>query len=698
MIFNRKVKSFLVLANIATLALYAIAQSLHITPLIAVLGFISTLFLPGLNITSVFFRNSTYGNKLYISVIISIFFTPFTWLLYQEIVHRPLNLYAYLLLPSLSVIFPFIYFKVGRPQFSLQYKQIFNFFKVHWIFLIFAIFFVVLHSYTVSRSIVIDNGDTNYFLDLAQTTIQQGAYEHLAIRPLSVLFLSGTSIVSTISTYNLSRWWFIFFQIIAFVPLYILTCKTRNSIFIKAIVLGFALAVPVINLEIDQFRPQSILFIALPAIIYFLGSYSKEKSRNYLFMALFICFTGLFFYELFAIPAIIVFLFVVFSYRKWLFAHPWKAIFLTMWIVATAYPYISNFRFITIFSSDIFGAFANQLKENHGFRWWFLNNQQSVVGANVSWIGPLNVIKYYAYYVSPAILLVFALLLYQRKNFFKQYLYLRITLIFMAIFFTISEILPRFYIQYLPERAWLFFDIVALMIFPAILPPVVNSSRKIIKISIMVVLVLAIVGGVGGTIYISKQRGGLISQGEIASLSFFKNIRPNSAVVISQDGNTILIRNYAHQTPIMPSDDFFLNQDFQKSQLYTSIQQINSIMAQDYIDRDKKEVLRATQDFIASSTQEAHDHLTQSFQVASTRITNSKLSELSPESKKEVRSIYIMYSFDKAKHYLATRPYFVARNFFNAKLEKFENPAFKVVYSSSSVIIWEIQPRLFSSL
>jgi hypothetical protein len=294
----------------------------------------------------------------------------------------------------------------------------------------------------------------------------------------------------------------------------------------KLLLLLSALSFPVLNLEIDFFRPQNMYIIFFP--IWFYLVYRKRYILAGL-MAL----VGLGYHQFFIFP-----LLASVGILAW--KHlPKRSV------------YVGILAILSFGIWKYWGKFT--------WHWWFLDNYSTYPdNVQMGWPGINGAAMFYGYYYGPMFLTVIILLFKKAKDMFVW------TMIFMLIgFLSISELLPRILFAYLPERFAILSDLVVLMMLPV---AVARIKFKNIHIWLWLVLILI---GIGASVYIAKNKGSLTTLNEKNAAEWLKNNTPTEAIIATQESNQTMMLYYARRNwiPIKDVDksDYIL---FSKDKLF----------------------------------------------------------------------------------------------------------------------------------
>jgi hypothetical protein len=310
--------------------------------------------------------------------------------------------------------------------------------------------------------------------------------------------------------------------------------------------------------------PQSILLIAVFYFTFFL-LYAWRNSDNFFYYAAgaIILSTCLFHESGFLIFATWL-LVALFFNRKILLEKITEnkvLVFLSTAIFLLGIlPAIKNyFIFATAWIKKVCVAILN-FHQNFLFPARYENIDRNEVG----WAGASGVAKYYTYYAgafSLFIILLFATLCFSDKNFrsFVKNNILKNPALFtlfvlFAIFFSISEILPRFFnISLLPERSWNLVGIFSIL-FLITFFSYFKSKKKIICLILIILLAI----NAAGAIYVNNTKKYLITENQLQSAEWIKKNLPKNRIIFSAD-NKNLLSFYSNSKFAKVSPDFYYN-------------------------------------------------------------------------------------------------------------------------------------------
>ncbi len=178
------------------------------------------------------------------------------------------------------------------------------------------------------------------------------------------------------------------------------------------------------------------------------------------------------------------------------------------------------------------------------WRWWFINNYKTVEGVQLGWSG-LGVLLYYLY----GGIMIFLPLLYSLfillRNKFNIGLESIPTFIYFLFYFSVAEIFPRLNLAFLPNRAWVHMMLPAIIIITLICEKL--SVAKIRIKYLEALLIILIIVGLGGTIYLSKNNIYEVYPSEINSANYIKNNTAADSIILSSQNNSSLVNIYAER-------------------------------------------------------------------------------------------------------------------------------------------------------
>ncbi len=497
------------------------------------------------------------------------------------------------------------------------------------------------------------------------------------------------AVFSRIEPYTIFTIFFIGLQTSLLLVLYrLIRIFKINNLAIEATLYLVALSIPVINMEVDMTRPQNVVIIFLPILIYFLFQYSQERKSAYLILSALIGIFGINYHEFFIFPLLVYIGWLAFFIAKKTLNKSDGAknqIIYSLLLLCFFLASVVAIEKLNILQSIINTAqnIGKDILNISQWKLWFLGNYSSD-GTNLQmgWPGIGGAAKYYAYYLSPILAFIMGVFVYFfiiKAPLYKQAL-LRIILPLFLVLFIFSEILPRLNHLYLPERFWLLMDILIIIAMVPIIKFVSTQYPKIIKL-FLIILILSCVS-ILGSFYVAINKKALTSDNEYRAALWIKKNTPENAFFITQSANGPMLHFFAHRTTVPVSSEYFLSDKILEQDPETEI-----IKLRKYHEKRIKE---------ANSYVELYTTNKISFPEFSDKIQEEKIlikkieREIATWEKLVDQSKYVVYSFDKFNTIYKEREWWMSANAYGANLEKF-NKAYTLVYADGGVYIWKIR-------
>ncbi len=388
-------------------------------------------------------------------------------------------------------------------------------------------------------------------------------------RGLFTTALASISIVSKISLYTLFSVHLVYLQVFCIIlAIHTLLQSNKLSFSFRLLLLFAPFASPVLNMEIDIVRPQSILliflFVYVILIDYILKNYS-HKSTPYWLLTTSIALLGILYHALFLIILLAHTFFVASYVKKYflqsktmrfyslpiLFSIPFLIISLG-WLLHSKIPVIKIFYRLP---SYIIHEIATPSK----WQLWFIDYYTTET--ELGWSGLIGTLKYYAYYTSPLVIfftLLTIILLVKKKQKFKLSILTTTLIVLFAVPFIFAEILPRMGFFYLPERMWLSIVISSILLVTILSKKIFSLSSKYYLPFILFAYTLVLIG-VSGSVYVASQKKAYTSDDEYQASQWVKKNTPPNSMFITQLGNSPMITFFANRDMSTATSNFFNN-------------------------------------------------------------------------------------------------------------------------------------------
>jgi hypothetical protein len=554
--------------------------------------------------------------------------------------------------------------------------------KENYPLLIALLFFVFIHTLNFHFYHYIPEGDG--YLDMVRidNTVETGrvstTYRTLFNTSMSLIVAFGN-----ISSYRLFSFWIIFLESSVIISLYLLIKKYEiKDSFFQLLILLSALSIPVLNMEIDYVRPQTLLIILFPIYLYFLSLALQTKKSECWILPTTIAFIGIGYHQFFLF-IFVAHVFIIFLYLLKLFSRSDKRNKLSFILGGVIFfLLLSNLYFVFLKNNQTyqensyyFNTIVTAVKNMH-WRWWFLNNYpvEAQPTLPMGWSGTSGAIKFYSYYIGPitaSLLLLLLYFIYKEKSIkFDKLIQFCFPLFLFFLFF--AEILPRFNRPLIPERFWLPIDI--LLLFLSV--PLWKKLLHIIKKQIIYIFIIFIViTGIAGSFYVAYgKNNSIVSENDIESAGWIRSHTETDAIFLSQASNDALFA-------------YFFKREM-----------ITNIPKEEWVDTNIKENYKKTLDAIEENIILPSCPINMNRVQIDECIRKLKSFASDYDTSQEERSdienklsspLYIYYSEDRFNNIFSQREWWRIKNYANIDLEKL-NKLYTLVYNKNGVHIWKV--------
>lgn len=560
-----------------------------------------------------------------------------------------------------------------------------------------CLFYVLLASAIVSAYPALPDSDPYYWLLKIRSEIEGHELASLQLyRPLFSSFVYILSETSNIGIFTVFKYVFPFLLTLVILPA-ALVARYFTSRLEQLVVFLLPLSSASLILYSEMPIPQSILNIIFAFFVFFL-LYSCFSKKD-------------FFYFFAGIPLVLAY-----------FYHEAALLVFLVWLSLTLFWYRSEIRsrlsknplvfFLLFFlllsntehATPLFGFIKNWLvRMMQALAVWHTNfsfplSYVNVDGHSVGWNNGLGIIKYYAFYVGPAVFtsLVFFLFFSRSESTTWQEPWYRkkeivVLVAGLGLFLTLSEALPRILsVAFLPERSWGFAGLFLLTLTVNTLR--LSSPRKSFILSAL--LLMAILINAGAAIYVNSLKRNLLSPHALDSARWITTHLPKTSTILTEKDWSVL----KVFTP-------FRILDAQDRQFYYNIGPFERILSElsqgqcapprDHILQEKLSILsqnaQALQHESSDITQQdLSDKLVQlSYQIEELKVL--PISKHSPCPSPQ--DTYVYYSKENPKNPYADRPYVPTIDtgsdplIFDLSPERFER-----IYTAGEdeIIIWKV--------
>ncbi len=292
--------------------------------------------------------------------------------------------------------------------------------------------------------------------------------------------------------------------------------------------------------EIDRIKPEIfVLLLWLPAVLCFFWGTTHRKVSLYV-LGLAIAYLSFRSHDTGAITLLTYLMasvaFAALRFKEIQKFLTWKK---TLWGGVIIFPYLLLFGVGSLFASfqETLANLPQTISGSH-FHWWFLNSYNSG-GIQAGWPGWTFIIFYVFNGFGAIILLGVALRQLRQKGGTSSALLL--PLISLVVYGTLSEILPRFGIFFLPDRTWVhfFYDATIIILLIAL-----TISKFTLPRWLQALAWVSIVGGVCISFLLSVTLGSVVSRSESGVIASIRSLPKGSLVLSTQAFNSILVDTY----------------------------------------------------------------------------------------------------------------------------------------------------------
>lgn len=626
----RQTSLFLIKITLIPLILFWFAYLTNFILLRQAISLYLIFFLPGYLLTPIFFSKADKTEKFVLSYIISVFIVPLAGYL-LALKGFSFNELSALLSLHLLIIILSIFFVISKSFTKNDESEI----KRESFLSLFIVlgFFVVLMSILLKIYPFLPEADPYYFYPVIENLINTGIHPQIFYRPFFSFFIGYICLVGNFSI------WIVMKYILAFLPIFPLAifweyARGKSSNYpIRIIFPLLFLSVPALFIGAEVIIPQIFFVSIFPICLYFL----HKAIRGKLFMPWVLVFTLSFlsvkYHELgLFLIAISAFSFPFVIKIKWRNIKL-PGIVLGLILTFVFFGIVMEFaRSVLKVAVDFFDLFGKDFT----FKPWFLDNFTNIDNVTQGWSG-IEVIKYYAYLVGSVLPIV--LILGFSRTVLKKILrfeYIPFWVSFI-LFFLIAEVFPRFNTNFLPDRAWLFVTITLIFFSLPFLEKIVSQTpQKLFVFSIIILFLISF----GGSFHLAYAKQGYVSQEEYAAAEYLKNNTPENSVIVSQQGNAVLINFFGKRKMFFYKPIFYV------------------------------------MDSVRSQNLDALKEATNEFNKENSQIDTP---------------VYILYSFDKNKNLASQREWWRKANFADAKTAALSSSSYmEEVFNNGNVIIWKV--------
>ncbi len=385
--------------------------------------------------------------------------------------------------------------------------------------------------------------NTDNFLGI----LKQSASQNLNLLVNRRIFISLLELVSKfldIGIIIVYRYFPVALFLVASLSLYDYLRRNFGSRIITTLLYLILLAPAVILTEVNNIRPQVILLaITIPVLILLIESL-KKKSLLSALIGLIIAGISFLFHELGFVLLLVALITTLIHLGRLIFTNKktaWKYILLFLVII---YPYTKLVDMHGILHPlEVIRGYSIEILSRGPvhWRWWFINHYVDADGVVVSFAGK-NVLLYYLYNGILLLFLLFYLAIILIIKKIRLGVHFIPPTLYFLFFFSSAEIFPRVTLTYLPSRAWVHLMLPAIILL--VLALEIFEKRKIKIKYLPSTLIILIIIGFTGSLYVAKTNIKEIYAEELPAANFIKKELPGNSIFISSQENIDLVKVY----------------------------------------------------------------------------------------------------------------------------------------------------------
>ena len=473
------------------------------------------------------------------------------------------------------------------------------------------------------------------------------------------------------------------------------------------------LAVPIIPIMNEGVRPETFILVLTFPIFFLIYKALKDHNLIMLLVAFIYSIVSFRFHEfgifLILATSLAMIIFLMLNSKRIV-----KLIKNKLWLsILFIVPYLILIKqnivlFISQISTGIFKTTFNLIEKsfiNFHWDWWFIDNYTAVDGGKIGWPG-LSFIFYYLYngitVLILLIIIVVTIIKFRVKNkeiaidHGRKIWFVLPIIIFLLVYFSFAEVMPRMGVFILPNRAWPHIMMSAVFLVAVALVDLQKKGYNFRLINTL--LLLCVVSGVFGTIIGSTYMGSVVTPSEKSLIKELRKL-PRDSIITSSQPNKNLVEmygklDYAEVGPI----DVSKIEDFDQivnDKMLEVMKTKNCNLFQDIIFEKN---INMTTIFNGQVVEQKHSSTFLSNENALSLLKeydpveyNYINEELVKNNQAASRPIYFLYSFEKFSGIMSKRQWWLVNNDFE-NLKNYKELSFaKTVYKGKDGIIIKIK-------
>lgn len=478
---------------------------------------------------------------------------------------------------------------------------------------------------------------------------------------------------------------------ILYLPAAWLVARRFSSRWQQSVILLMPLFDPSTILYQQTPMPQLVFIIVTWYFLFWLIYAAETNKRMFFILAGALSILSYFIHEIGILIFIAWLTIAMFLYRKTVTAfirsRPTVFWLLVVLVVSHYKSFQPTYLFLSRWLAYFYSVILN-IQPNLLYPAQYTNVDHNAMG----WSGWDGVLKFYLFYAGPPVILIllisgWLLLMGFKKNAIRNLASTArpehaIILIIFAIFFSISEIIPRVLgTALLPDRAWIFTGIFASFL-------IIPLFRKYPTPHLPALLLICVGISIAGAIYINNLKQFITTPAQLESAQWIRDNLPSNRIIISS-GNNNLITYHANSRLLNVPPDLFCGDKLADDQTLLSLmKQTGNFNFQ-------------RTDIISSYLLALSAYLTSTpaiQQLEVENISSQYLNKINDLSKLDISQLkarsYIYFAEDDPRNPYKSRPYMQTLSRKSCKTPVFtEHPQkFQLFYEVNGVQIWKILP------
>ncbi len=378
--------------------------------------------------------------------------------------------------------------------------------------------------------------------------------------------------------------------------------------------------------------------------------------------------------------------------KNWILDHKTTSLLLAILFISHGEKFLPMLLFFKNWGVRILHSMSNWHSN-----WSFPLTYVNIDGRSVGWGNGIGLLKYYTYYVGPAVAVACVLLLYlvwknrHRLRSIRPTDTPLILALLFVFFFTLAEVLPRLLsIAFLPERAWGFAGVILLLLVPVMMPYLTLGQLRVISVIFCLTIGINIIAAT----YVNSLKKHLVPAYALPSAKWIESeLSDESTILTSRDWSILRtftnkhivdVQNSALYTDLTVLDRTILTTVQEQCSVTTShtheqwlqIQESVSLLG-GYLVSDLPSAIREL------------DKISQEVTVVKSILDDSKAPKEVPC---EIENVYVYFSKENPLNPYVNRPYSKAGQSFDILIFDQLPDKFRRVYSApgDEIVLWKV--------